>query len=205
MLQQGMKLNDTYILLEQLGSGGGGIVYKAYHERLQTYVVVKQIKDSVKGLLKSRAEADILKNLKHTRLPRVYDFLEIEGEVYTVMDFIPGMSLNRALALEGRFSQKEVYQWTLQLADALSYLHSRTPPVIHSDIKPANIMLTPERDICLIDFNVSLAFDRRKRTSTGTSRGYSPPEQYRHFKSYKIFFQTQSEADTVTMLSLIHI
>ena len=199
MLQQGMKLNDTYILLEQLGSGGGGIVYKAYHERLQTYVVVKQIKDSVKGLLKSRAEADILKNLKHTRLPRVYDFLEIEGEVYTVMDFIPGMSLNRALVLEGRFSQKEVYQWTLQLADALSYLHSRTPPVIHSDIKPANIMLTPERDICLIDFNVSLAFDRRKRTSTSTSRGYSPPEQYRDFKTYKIFFQMQSEADTVTM------
>jgi len=77
MLQQGTRLNDTYTLMEELGSGGGGTVYKAYHERLQKYVVVKEIKERVKGILESRAEADILKELKHANLPQVYDFLEI--------------------------------------------------------------------------------------------------------------------------------
>ena len=184
MLGQGIRLNDTYILQEQLGFGGGGIVYKAYHERLQTEVVVKQIKDQVKGILKSRAEADILKKIKHSNLPQVYDFLEIDGEVYTVMDFVPGESLDKALAREKSFDSKTVYQWALQLADALSYLHSQKPPVIHSDIKPANVMLTPEGNICLIDFNVSLAFDEGRRTSTGISGGYSPPEQHQDFPSY---------------------
>ncbi len=192
---QGIQLNDTYTLLEQLGSGGGGIVYKAYHERLQTEVVVKQIRDQVKGILKSRAEADILKKIKHSNLPQVYDFLEINGEVYTVMDFVPGESLDKALAREGSFDSKTVYQWALQLADALSYLHSQKPPVIHSDIKPANVMLTPEGNICLIDFNVSLAFDEGRRTSAGISGGYSPPEQHQDFPSYlKRVQQTKAAA-----------
>lgn len=184
-MQQGVRLNDTYILLEQIGSGGGGIVYKAYHERLKTYVVVKQIKDSVKGILEGRAEADILKNIKHSCLPQVYDFLEINGEVYTVMDYIPGESLDKWLEKKGRFTSKQVYQWALQLADALSYLHEQTPPVIHSDIKPANIMLMPDGKVCLIDFNVSLAFDKARRTSTGISGGYSPPEQYHNIPVYQ--------------------
>lgn len=184
MLREGTRLDNTYTLVRKIGSGGGGIVYKAYHERLQTYVVVKQVKDKVKGKLDSRAEADILKNIKHTRLPRVYDFLELEGEIFTVMDYIPGMSLDQALKQEGRFGQKEIYGWVLQIADALAYLHSQTPPIIHSDIKPANVMLTPKRDICLIDFNVSLAFDQDMRTSTSISGGYSPPEQYRDYKTY---------------------
>ncbi len=184
MLEKGTKLNETYRLMEEIGSGGGGIVYKAYHERLKIYVVAKQMREKVKGILEERAEADILKNIKHTYLPRVYDFLEIQGEIYTVMDFIPGTSLAEALKKEGRFSQKEVLKWAGQLAQALSYLHNQKPPVIHSDIKPSNIMLTPERDICLIDFNISLAFDRGMRTSTGTSEGYSPPEQYRSMDAF---------------------
>lgn len=184
MLQQGTLLNNTYTLLEELGSGGGGIVYKAYHERLQKYVVVKQIKDQVKGILQGRAEADILKKLKHTNLPQVYDFLEIDGEIYTVMDFVPGESLDKALERKETFDAKTVYQWALQLADALAYLHRQNPPVIHSDIKPANVMLTPGGDICLIDFNISLAFDEGRRTSTGISKGYSPPEQHHNFQDY---------------------
>ena len=184
MLQAGTRLNDTYTLLEQIGSGGGGIVYKAYHEHLRTYVVVKQMKAKARGVLDARGEADVLKNIKHTRLPRVYDFLDINGEIFTVMDFVPGESLDKVLLREGRFGQKEVFHWTLHLAEVLSYLHSRTPSVIHSDIKPANVMLLPNRDICLIDFNVSLAFDRGLRMSTGVSRGYSPPEQYHDFASY---------------------
>lgn len=202
MLNQNEKLNDTYTLLEELGHGGGGIVYKAYHERLNTYVVVKKLRDQVKGKLEGRAEADILKKMKHTYLPRVYDFLEIEGEIYTIIDYIPGKSLDKALEEEGRFEQKRVLKWARQLAEALAYLHQETPPIIHSDIKPANIMLTPDDNICLIDFNISLAFDSSMKTSTGISGGYSPPEQYRNMAVYRSFTQVEMpEKETVAVSS----
>ena len=185
MLRQGEYLNGTYRLLEEIGSGGGGIVYKAYHERLQSYVVVKRMKEQVKGLLDGRAEVDVLKNLKHTYLPRVYDFLQIGGEIYTVMDFIPGQSLDKVLKQNRRIPRELLLRWMTQLAEALAYLHSQTPPVIHSDIKPSNIMVTPEENICLIDFNISLVFDHSIRTSSGISGGYSPPEQYPDFPTYQ--------------------
>ena len=192
----GTKLNDTYTLIEEIGSGGGGVVYRAYHERLHTDVVVKKIRENVRGILESRAEADILKNIKHTCLPRVYDFLEIDNEIYTVMDYIPGKSLDKALLEAGRFPQKQVLKWAEELAEALEYLHSRKPPVIHSDIKPANIMLTPEGKICLIDFNVSLAFDSGRKTSAGISGGYSPPEQYADLAGYRRFAEKSAGRQT---------
>ena len=186
MIRQGDVLNNTYVIKEQLGAGGGGIIYKAYHQRLKTDVVVKQIKDEVKGHIEGRSEADVLKRLRHSNLPRVYDFLEIDDDIYTVMDFIPGCDLKQAMAQNGgRFSQKQVLQWARELAEALAYLHSMKPPIIHSDIKPSNIMLQPDGHICLIDFNVSLAFDNSKRTSTGVSAGFSPPEQYHSKDMYR--------------------
>lgn len=185
MLKAGTCLNHVYTLREEIGSGGGGIVYKAYHENLKKYVVVKQIKDVARDVLDSRAEADILKNLRNSYLPQVYDFLEIDGEIFTVIDYIEGDSLDKALEKEGRFKQKEVLKWAGQLLEALAYLHSQIPPIIHSDIKPSNIMLTPQGDICLIDFNVSLAFDEKMKISTGVSEGYSPPEQYQSYVMYR--------------------
>ena len=89
-LTKGTILENAYEIIDEIGAGGGGIIYKARHLRLQTDVVVKKIKDEVRGKIRSRQEADILKKLKHPYLPRVYDFIETEDGVYTVMDFIHG-------------------------------------------------------------------------------------------------------------------
>ena len=184
MLEKGCCLNHVYTLIEEIGSGGGGIVYKAYHENLKKYVILKQIKDIAKGVLDRRAEADILKNLRNSYLPQVYDFIEADGETFTVIDYIEGESLDKVLLRKKCFGQQEVLKWARQLANALAYLHSQTPPIIHSDIKPANIMLTPKGDICLIDFNVSLAFQEKAGLAAGISKSYSPPEQYRSYSIY---------------------
>lgn len=178
-LEKGMVLGGTYEIVGEIGSGGGGVVFLARHLRLQTDVVVKKIKDDVRGRVESRKEADILKNLKHPYLPRVYDFIETEDGIYTVMDYIRGENLEDAVKRHGKFSQKQVKKWAEQLGEALDYLHSQQPPIIHSDIKPANIMLTEEGDVCLIDFNISLAMGESMESAVGISAGFSPPEQYR--------------------------
>lgn len=170
------NFSDTYEILDKLGEGAGGIVYKAYHKRLRQEVVIKQHRRSAVSLTGSRREVDILKNLHHSYLPQVLDFFEIDGDVYTVMSYVPGKSFAQLLAEGYRFTPKELIRWGMQICSALNYLHSQNPPVIHCDIKPANIMLTPGGDICLIDFNIS--FYLGDTAVLGYTNGYTSPEQY---------------------------
>ena len=170
------NFSDTYEILDKLGEGAGGIVYKAYHKRLRQEVVIKQHRRSAVSLTGSRREVDILKNLHHSYLPQVLDFFEIDGDVYTVMSYVPGKSFAQLLAEGYRFTPKELIRWGMQICSALNYLHSQNPPVIHCDIKPANIMLTLRGDICLIDFNIS--FYLGDTAVLGYTNGYTSPEQY---------------------------
>lgn len=202
MLKTGMILGGTYQILGEIGSGGGGVVYKARHIRLQTDVVVKRIRDEVRGKIQSRQEADVLKKLKHPYLPRVYDFIETPEAVYTVMDFIPGISMDKALAQYGRFAQKYVLQWAKELGEALAYLHNQKPAIIHSDIKPANIILTPDGHICLIDFNISIAIDSSMKATLGISAGYSSPEQYRDVQQLQTYYHTAGMAQVPISIDL---
>lgn len=173
---------STYEVLGKLGSGGGGNVYLARHIRLDKKVVLKADKRKITTppeLL--RREVDVLKNLRHPNIPQVYDFFVENDTVYTVMDYIQGESLDKALKRGERFSQAQVVQWGAQLLQALVYLHSPIhgePPkgFLHSDIKPANIMLMPDGNICLIDFNIALALG--EENVIGCSAGYSSPEHY---------------------------
>lgn len=170
------EYSSTYEILEQLGEGGGGIVYKAYHKRLRTYVVLKKMKVKSRADLVNRKEVDILKNLSHSYLPQVIDFLPVGDQIYTVMSYIPGKSLKQLIDEGNTFTEKQLTRWGMQLLSALNYLHSQKPTIIHGDIKPANIMLTPEGNICLIDFNISFFLD--DTTILGYTNGYSSPEQY---------------------------
>lgn len=173
---------STYRIIRKLGSGGGGNVYLADHLRLNKKVVLKADKRRITtktALL--RREADVLKNLNHPNIPKVYDFFVEEDTVYTVMDYIEGESLDRPLKRGEHFSQPQVIQWAKELLDALDYLHSPThgdPPrgFVHSDIKPANLMRTPDNHIVLIDFNIALSLG--EDTVIGCSAGYASPEHY---------------------------
>lgn len=171
---------STYEITERLGSGGGGVVYLARHLRLGKWVVLKADRRTVKAPPEVlRREVDALKNLSHTYIPQVYDFL-VEGDmVYTVMDFIEGESLDKPLSRGESFSQAQIIGWARQLLEALIYLHSRPPHgLLHGDIKPANIMVTPEGDIRLIDFNIALALGEEGAVQVGYSLGYASPEHY---------------------------
>ncbi|MCM1167752.1 MAG: serine/threonine-protein kinase, partial [Ruminococcus sp.] len=172
----------TYEKLVHIGEGGGGEVFLARHLRLDKMVVMKADKRKVTtrpGLL--RREVDVLKDLSHSYIPKVFDYFIENETVYTVMDYIDGESLDKPLKRGERFSQPQVIEWARELLQALSYLHSPThgdPPrgYVHSDIKPANLMLTPQGTICLIDFNIALALG--EENVVGASAGYASPEHY---------------------------
>lgn len=180
-------IESTYEIVREIGSGGGGIVYLARHKRLSKWVVLKADKRPLStSPEKLRREADMLKNLSQTYIPQVYDFIVDEegGKAYTVIDYIEGKSL-KELQEEGyRFPQPLVIKWACQLLEALSYLHKHEENgephcILHGDIKPANIMLTPQGDIRLIDFNIALDLgDESAVWVRGSSRGYASPEQY---------------------------
>ena len=173
---------STYEVIGKIGSGGGGIVYLANHVRLGKKVVLKADKRKITARPEIlRREVDALKNLSHTYIPQVYDFFVKDETVYTVMDYIEGESFDKPLKRGERFSQPQVVKWARQLLEALCYLHNPvhgTPPrgIVHSDIKPANVMLTPHNDICLIDFNIALALG--EENIIGRSDGYASPEHY---------------------------
>lgn len=171
-----------YEIGEKLGEGGGGCVYEAYHKNLRKKVVIKKLKSGYTDEAKKRAEVDIMKNLRHSYIPNVIDYFEKDNIAYTIMDYIEGKSFGQLLKEGRKFSEKEVIKYYEQLCEAVSYLHSQKIPVIHGDIKPDNIMLTPEDQICLIDFNISGISENGKAYTDGYTAGYSAPEQYLQYK-----------------------
>ena len=177
MFYGGEILDGTYQIIKNIGKGGTGVIYKAYHMRLKKYVVVKLLDTSRVSREKVRVEVDILKGLHHMYLPQVYDFLEVGQDVYTIMDYIEGRDLEHYLKDGYVFKEETLILWLKQLCEVLGYLHSQKPPIYHSDIKPGNIMVTPEGNICLIDFNISLGSGYQAGI-LGLSQWYAAPEQY---------------------------
>lgn len=175
--------DPTYQIESEIGSGGGGIVYKAWHVRLQKHVVIKELKrGSDNDIETQRNEVEALKNVKSPYLPQVLDFITENGRVFTVMEFIEGESLDKLLERGRRFSQQQVVKWYAQLASALEVIHKKN--IAHRDIKPANIMLLPNGDVCLIDFNAALVGGNDVRLIS-RSLGYASPEQYEIYERYK--------------------
>ncbi len=180
MLYSNMIVDNTYQIIDEIGSGGMGIVYLAYHLRLEKYVVMKKIKNTHADISMLRNEVDILKSLHHPYLPQVYDFLEYDYDLYTIIDYIDGYDLNYYINNNCVFSESQLIKWLIQLCEVLEYLHSQTPQILHTDIKPGNIMITGNGDICLIDFGISLySTDVVK----GLSENYSSPEQFQNVQN----------------------
>lgn len=182
-------LEGRYVIVETLGCGGMGAVYKALDQRLNNIpVAIKEMSTKAvgQGNLQSaigafKKEAAMLIGLRYPALPRIGDFFsQGEDRWYLVMDYIEGETLKEILERRGHIPESEVLDWARQICLILDYLHSQKPPVIFRDLKPANIMLTPEGIIKLIDFGIARHF-RPGLTSDTTaygSVGYAPPEQH---------------------------
>src|SRR6266567_608147 len=183
-------LNQRYRILSQLGKGGFGAIYKAEDAQLgNRLLAVKEMSQSglrpqeiIEATENFKREALLLASLKHPNLPSIYDYFSEAGRWYLVMDFIEGETLEEHLNKEpeGRLSVEETQRIGIQLCTVLGYLHGRQPPIIFRDLKPANIMMTPDAHLYLIDFGIARHFKpgQAKDTIAFGSPGYAAPEQY---------------------------
>jgi Tol biopolymer transport system component len=182
-LDRGTLLNNRYQIVEILGQGGMASIYRATDENLGVEVAVKENLFTTEEYARQfRREAVILASLRHPNLPRVTDHFVITGQgQYLIMDYIEGEDLRQRMDRQGTLLEDEVIVLGGAICEALAYLHSRRPMVLHRDVKPGNVKITSNGQIFLVDFGLAKVVQVGKATTTGAramTPGYSPPEQY---------------------------
>jgi serine/threonine protein kinase/N-acetylneuraminic acid mutarotase len=125
-------------------------------------------------------EALLLARLQHPAIPTLYDYFFEDGSWYLVMDYIPGSTLNSYLHRHAPLAPLEALNYAMQICDVLDYLHRQSPPIVFRDLKPSNIILTPDGALMLVDFGIARYFKEGQINDTTDfgSPGYAPPEQY---------------------------
>ena len=183
-------LAARYQLLSRIGQGGMGAVYKAADTRFNNRpLAIKEMSSTglpPARLLEAEAaferEAHLLADLLHPNLPRIYEHFTENDRSYLVMDFIEGQTVEEHLEQVGGgpLPIEQVIKWAEQLCDVLNYLHTHQPPIIFRDLKPANVMMSENGHIYLIDFGIARIFKPGKQHDTVAlgSPGYAAPEQY---------------------------
>ncbi len=207
-LPQLTVLEGRYRVERRLGQGGMGAVYLAYDERLDIQCAIKEMSTA---LLKTDAEreharlafheeAKLLARLSHPNLPRVSDHFSSAGKEYLVMEFVPGETLAQVLQRNPPpWPMRDVLAVAKPLTEVLHYLHTRTPAIIFRDLKPANVMRTPDGEIKLIDFGIARLFKpgQARDTQAFGTIGYCAPEQYGEG-------QTDARSDVYALAVLLH-
>lgn len=178
-----------YRIMGVIGRGGMGAVYRAQRVVDGTIWALKEMRplqDTPPNEIEENRrlfeqEADLLRSLSHPNLPVVSETFEHQGRPVLIMEFVPGQTLeDRIHEANAPLLSDQVVGYGIQLARVLHYLHTRKPPVIYRDMKPSNVMLTPEGVLKLLDFGVARTYKARKSKDTIAmgSAGYAPPEQY---------------------------
>ncbi|MBE6817532.1 MAG: serine/threonine protein kinase [Ruminococcaceae bacterium] len=205
-IERGTVIDGKYEILKEIGRGGMSVVYLAMDNRLNKQWAVKVIQRQGIGknneviINKVPDDTELMKRLDHPAIPRIVDIIDRadDPQIYIVMDYVEGESLDKILEEFGAQPQDLVIDWSKQICDTLGYLHSQKPPIIYRDMKPANIMLKPEGNVKLIDFGIAREFKEQNladTTALGT-RGYASPE---HFGG-----RTDARSDIYTLGMTMH-
>jgi serine/threonine protein kinase/tetratricopeptide (TPR) repeat protein len=187
-LPLGTILDGKFKIVQVLGEGGMGTVYKVEQVGKPGYFrAVKELiinptmpaDERTSAIERFDKEIDLLFNLKHPLIPSLILSFQERGNYYFVMEFVPGRNLEKILEdAKAPLGEDQVIHWMMKVCEALTYIHTRTPPIILRDLKPGNIMITPDGNVQLIDFGIARKFDPNKRTNTenlGTI-SYASPE-----------------------------
>ncbi len=192
-LAPGTIIQGRYEINRVIGIGGMGAVYRVRDLRFKDAVkwdalkeMIIKFADNLDQQMRMRnfeREANLLASLNHPLIPKVNDFFSEANRAYLVLDYIQGKNLEDVLMeTEGFLDEHLVGGWAIQICEVLDYLHSLRPlPVIFRDLKPSNVMLTPQNQTMLIDFGIAKIIQPDRRDTMIGTEGYSPPEQYKGF------------------------
>jgi tRNA A-37 threonylcarbamoyl transferase component Bud32 len=174
-------LGGRYEILEQVGRGGMGIVYRARDKRLDRIVALKRLTDDLRDHPKAvelfLREARSAARLNHRNIVTVYDVDQEDGVLFITMEFLEGQSLNTILRRVGRLTPRDAARFGIQTAAGLQFAHDHD--IVHRDIKPANLFLPKDRTLKIMDFGIAkmLAEVRQGATVIGGTPAYMAPEQ----------------------------
>ncbi|RDW21726.1 serine/threonine protein kinase [Oceanobacillus chungangensis] len=183
LIERGDLLNNKYIVLSHIASGGMSEVYLIEEKNnLGKRWAVKITSITNKLAAKLKDEARLLSELHHSSLPHVVDFFQTEEYFYLVQEYVEGVSLSDQMALyNNQLPMETILHIGIELCEVLHYLHNQKPyPIIYRDIKPGNIMVMNNRSIKLIDFGIARRFQENLIQDTvqvGTV-GFAAPEQF---------------------------
>ncbi len=179
--QAGQRLGK-YEIISEIGRGGMAVVYKALDPLLQRHVALKVLSPRLSSeeqvIRRFELEARIAANLKHANIVTIYDVSGAAGYQFLVMELLEGRTLREEIKATGALPLARVVPITAQLAGALDYAHQRN--LIHRDVKPSNVILSPEDHATLTDFGLVRAMHSSRLTEAGSAVGtldYMPPEQ----------------------------
>ncbi len=176
-MQKGDRAGN-YVILDALGSGGEGSVYLGMHVQTHQLWALK-----VLAMSKGRSafqEVMILRKLHHRSLPSMIEVIACGDEIILVMEYIRGKSLLQLCTEQHGLTRAQLMDTALQIGNALAYLHGQSPPILHLDIKPENVICQPDGNLVLVDFGASLKASTKADAPAyrkGTD-GYAPPELY---------------------------
>jgi serine/threonine-protein kinase len=179
-------------ITEIIKEGGQGAVYRAVAvdkdgqpQGRPIYAIKEMLdrftnpKEHDEALDRFEHEANLLKRLRHERIPRIYADFKDEGRQYLAMDFVEGQDLEEVIKRNRTIPEDQALKWADEICDVLEYLHSQKPePIIFRDMKPSNVMIEPDGNVKLIDFGIAKVFQQAQRGTQIGTPGYAPPEQY---------------------------
>ena len=178
----------SYQILRTLGRGGMGTTYLVWDKSQKNkgaplLLVLKEMNADMMRIAKARElferEARVLKSLDHPGIPKYYDFFVLNDRKYLVMELIHGHNLEQFIYQRGALDRERAIRWMIQVCTILTYLHNLQPPLVHRDVKPANLILRNlDSRLMLLDFGAVKELGTSLETRIGVE-GYSAPEQYR--------------------------
>jgi tRNA A-37 threonylcarbamoyl transferase component Bud32 len=186
-LNKGATLqNGRLKVVNMIASGGLSAVYLVEVERggfaiLKESVVPNSVDEKTKEKAKElfKREASLLMKLDHPAIARVMDHLVENGRDYMLLEYVPGTSLRQHVRLSGPASERQVLAWTKELASTLVYLHELSPPVVHRDLTPDNVVLRKDGTLVLIDFGAANEYVGQATGTLIGKQSYISPEQFR--------------------------
>lgn len=176
-------LNNRYYLERQLGSGGMAVVFRAQDLMLERVVAVKILREKFSGNTefrnRFRQEARAVANLSHPNIVTIHDFGLHESRLYIVMEYVPGTDLKAILSRYGRIGVVDSIQLINQACEGIGYAHQSG--IVHCDIKPQNLLVTPEKRLKVVDFGIARALatispDERTDVVWGSPKYFSPEQ-----------------------------